>query len=145
MSPTCFDEQIYAPYLKSMLMTTKRSQPSTRDHFRMHRQRLLMHAARFVRATKARACDSSWRAANKKTSPFPNAHSARKQQPNSTIECWMNPAAAERGSAFVPVSTHDLHRVFSLQFERTVNRDNTVRLQNLTLQIEAVTWRGKLA
>jgi hypothetical protein len=38
-----------------------------------------------------------------------------------------------------------LHRVFSLQFERTVNRDNTVRLQNLTLQIEAVKWRGRLA
>jgi hypothetical protein len=26
-----------------------------------------------------------------------------------------------------------------------VNRDNTVRLQNLTLQIEAVKWRGRLA
>ena len=53
--------------------------------------------------------------------------------------------AAGRGSAFVPVSTHDLHRVFSLQFERTVNRDNTVRFQNLTLQIEPVQWRGTLA
>jgi ribosomal 30S subunit maturation factor RimM len=54
-------------------------------------------------------------------------------------------AAAERGSAFVPVSIHDLHRVFSLQFERTVNRDNTVRFENLSLHIEAVKWRGTLA
>src|ERR1019366_9364340 len=32
-----------------------------------------------------------------------------------------------------------------LQFERTVNRDNTVSFQNLTLQIEPVRWRGTLA
>ena len=54
-------------------------------------------------------------------------------------------AAAERGSAFVPCPRRDLERVFSLQFERTVNRDNTVRVQNLTLQIEPVKWRGTLA
>ena len=53
--------------------------------------------------------------------------------------------AAERGSAFVPASTHDLNRVFSLQFERTVNRDNTVSFENLKLQIEPVRWRGTLA
>jgi transposase len=53
--------------------------------------------------------------------------------------------AAERGSAFVPASSRDLPRVFSLHFERTVNRDNTVRFENLTLQIEAVKWRGTLA
>src|SRR5881398_4124742 len=35
-------------------------------------------------------------------------------------------AAAQRGSAFVPCPQRDLERVFSLQFERTVNRDNTV-------------------
>jgi hypothetical protein len=35
--------------------------------------------------------------------------------------------------------------VFSLQWQRTVNRDNTVTLQNLTLQIERVSWRGTLA
>ena len=35
--------------------------------------------------------------------------------------------------------------IFSLQFERTVNRDNTVSFQNLTLQIERVNWRGTLA
>jgi transposase len=54
-------------------------------------------------------------------------------------------AAAEPGSAFVPCRRRDLERVFSLQFERTVNRDNTVSLQNLNLQIEAVKWRGTLA
>jgi transposase len=54
-------------------------------------------------------------------------------------------AAAERGSAFVPCPKRDLGRIFSLQFERTVNRDNTVSFQNLKLQIEAVKWRGTLA
>jgi transposase len=54
-------------------------------------------------------------------------------------------AAAERGSAFVPCPKRDLGRVFSLQFERTVHRDNTVSFQNLRLQIEAVKWRGTLA
>ena len=53
--------------------------------------------------------------------------------------------AAERGSAFVRVSTQDLDRVFSLQFERTVNRDNTVSFQNRKLQIAPVRWRGTLA
>ena len=39
----------------------------------------------------------------------------------------------------------DLDLIFSLQFERTVNRDNTVSFQNLQLQIERVQWRGTLA
>jgi hypothetical protein len=38
----------------------------------------------------------------------------------------------------------DWARVFSLQFERTVNRDNTVSFQNLSLQIQAVRWRATL-
>jgi transposase len=54
-------------------------------------------------------------------------------------------AAAQRGTAFTRCARRDLDRVFSLQFERTVNRDNTVTLQNLTLQIERVSWRGTLA
>jgi transposase len=54
-------------------------------------------------------------------------------------------AATEPGSAFVPCRRRDLRRVFSLQFERTVNRDNTISLQNLTLQIEPVKWRATLA
>ena len=41
-----FDAQSYAAYLKSMLMTTKRSQPSTRDHFRMQWEKLLMDRTR---------------------------------------------------------------------------------------------------
>src|SRR5580765_1576469 len=52
---------------------------------------------------------------------------------------------ADRGSAFVPCRRRDLQPVFSLQFERTVNRDNTVSWQNLSLQIEPVKWRGTLA
>ena len=39
----------------------------------------------------------------------------------------------------------DLDLVFCLQFERAVNRDNTVSFQNLSLQIEAVRWRATLA
>src|SRR5713226_7510124 len=54
-------------------------------------------------------------------------------------------AAAARGSAFVPCRHRELRRVFSLQFQRTVKRDNTNSLQNLTLQIEPVKWRGTLA
>src|SRR5437660_2250202 len=54
-------------------------------------------------------------------------------------------AAAQPGSAFVPYRGQDLERIFSLHFERTVNRDNTVSFQNLRLQIEPVRWRGTLA
>ena len=54
-------------------------------------------------------------------------------------------AAAQRGNAFVPCRSRDLDHTFSLQFERTVNRDNTVSFQNLSLQIERVRWRATLA
>jgi transposase len=54
-------------------------------------------------------------------------------------------AAAQVGTAFVPYRGQDLERIFSLHFERTVNRDNTVSFQNLTLQIEPVRWPGTLA
>jgi transposase len=54
-------------------------------------------------------------------------------------------AAAQRGSAFVPTRKRDLERIFSLQFERAVNRDHTVSFQNLALQIERVRWRATLA
>jgi transposase len=53
--------------------------------------------------------------------------------------------AAQRGSAFVRRSSRDLDLIFALVFERTVNRDNTVSLQNLRLQIEPVRWRATLA
>src|SRR6202162_2698198 len=49
------------------------------------------------------------------------------------------------GSAFVPRRSRDLDLIFALQFERTVNRDNTVSIQNLRLQIEPVRWRATLA
>ncbi len=54
-------------------------------------------------------------------------------------------APVQRGNAFVPCRSRDLERIFSLQFERTVNRDNTVSFQNLSLQIEGVRWRATLA
>jgi len=53
--------------------------------------------------------------------------------------------AAERGTAFLPRRRQNLDLVFSLQFERAVNRDNTVSFQHLRLQIEAVRWRATLA
>ncbi len=53
--------------------------------------------------------------------------------------------AGQRGSAFVRRSSRDLDLIFALQFERTVNRDNTVSIQNLRLQIEPVRWRATLA
>ena len=54
-------------------------------------------------------------------------------------------APAQRGNAFVPCRNRDLERIFSLQCERSVNRDNTVSFQNLSLQIERVRWRATLA
>ena len=50
-----------------------------------------------------------------------------------------------RALRLCPAGGKDLERIFSLQFERTVNRDNTVSFQNLSLQIEPVRWRGTLA
>ena len=45
----------------------------------------------------------------------------------------------------MPCRSLELERIFSLQFERSVNRDNTVSFQNLSLQIERVRWRATLA
>jgi transposase len=53
--------------------------------------------------------------------------------------------ASQRGSAFTKCPRRDLDLVFSLQFERAVNRDNTVSFRNLILQIERTSWRGTLA
>jgi len=52
---------------------------------------------------------------------------------------------SQRGTAFTRCPRRDLDRVFSVQYERMVNRDNTVTLQNLVLQIERVGWRSTLA
>lgn len=54
-------------------------------------------------------------------------------------------AAAQHGNAFVPCRSRDLNLIFALQFERAVNRDNTVSFQNLSLQLERVGWRATLA
>ena len=54
-------------------------------------------------------------------------------------------AAAQRGHAFLACRKRDLDLIFSLQFERAVNRDNTVSFRNLFLQLERVGWRATLA
>lgn len=54
-------------------------------------------------------------------------------------------AAAQPESAFLPLSGQDVERIFALQHERVVNRDNTVQFGNRVLQIERVHWRGTLA
>jgi hypothetical protein len=51
-------------------------------------------------------------------------------------------APAQPDSAFLPVETQDLDRIFSLQHERVVHQDNTVRIANRVLQIEKHRWRG---
>lgn len=54
-------------------------------------------------------------------------------------------AAAEKGTAFVPCRRRDLDLVFSLQNERVVSNDNTVRYENRVLQVEKTKWRRTLA
>lgn len=53
-------------------------------------------------------------------------------------------AQVDDGSAFVPCTSSDLDRVFSVQTERTVARDNTVKYKNLSLQIDKQSWRGSM-
>jgi transposase len=53
--------------------------------------------------------------------------------------------ATERGHAFVPVRGQDLDGIFSLQHERVVANDNTVRLADRVWQLERTRWRGTLA
>jgi transposase len=52
--------------------------------------------------------------------------------------------ASQRGSAFLPAPRRDLERVFSIQHERVVNRDNTVQVENRLLQIDRLPWRATL-
>src|SRR6516162_380245 len=52
--------------------------------------------------------------------------------------------AAQRGSAFIAAGRKHLDLILSLQYERTVNRDNPVSFQNLVLQIQRVVWRATL-
>lgn len=53
--------------------------------------------------------------------------------------------AQEEGTAFVPCWREDLDRIFSIQSERIVNKDNTIKFKNLILQIKRQSWRGSLA
>jgi transposase len=54
-------------------------------------------------------------------------------------------AAAEPGTAFVPAGVTDWERIFSIQQERVVNRDNTVSWENHCWQIDKTKWRASLA
>jgi transposase len=53
--------------------------------------------------------------------------------------------AAEPGTALVRLRRPDLDYVFSIQHERVVNKDNTVRWANLLLQIPATRIRSTMA
>jgi hypothetical protein len=53
--------------------------------------------------------------------------------------------AQQAGTAFVPYQGSDLDKIFSIQQERVVGNDNTVRFDNLILQIESQTFRFSLA
>jgi len=53
--------------------------------------------------------------------------------------------AREEGTAFIPCRVGNLEEIFSVQTERTVNRDNTVEYQGRVLQIAPVRWRSSLA
>ena len=54
-------------------------------------------------------------------------------------------AAAEPGSAFLRCGRRDLERVFAIQHERVVRRDNTVSVEKHCLQIDRTRWRATLA
>jgi transposase len=53
--------------------------------------------------------------------------------------------APEAGTAFVKCHTKELNRVFSIQTERIVNRDNTVKFKNMLLQIDRQKFKASLA
>lgn len=53
--------------------------------------------------------------------------------------------SSEKGTAFVKCRRNDLDQVFSIQSERVVNRDNTVKFKNMVLQIDRQNFRGTLA
>jgi hypothetical protein len=53
--------------------------------------------------------------------------------------------AAQRGTAFISCRHRNLEMVFTQRYERTVDRDNTVRFHNLVMQLERAHWRHTLA
>jgi transposase len=54
-------------------------------------------------------------------------------------------AAAESGSAFMPIQRQDLNRVFAIQHERTVNKDNTIQFANHVWQLPETPLRSTLS
>lgn len=53
--------------------------------------------------------------------------------------------AAQKGTAFLRLRRKDLDWIFGAKHERTVNRGNTVLLENRVFQIELTGWRNTLA
>jgi len=53
--------------------------------------------------------------------------------------------AAQSGSAFVPITHSDLDRIFSIQHERVVAKDNTIQFANRVLQVPSTRFRSTLA
>jgi transposase len=53
--------------------------------------------------------------------------------------------AREQGSAFVPARNADLDEIISVQYERIIQNDNTVRVGKRCLQIEPAEWRVSFA
>jgi len=53
--------------------------------------------------------------------------------------------AAESGTAFMPIQRQDLDRVFAIQHERTVNKDNTIQFENHIWQLHQTPLRATLA
>ena len=54
-------------------------------------------------------------------------------------------AATETGTAFAPVQRQDLDRVFAIQQERTVGKDNTIQFANHVWQVPPTPFRATLA
>jgi hypothetical protein len=54
-------------------------------------------------------------------------------------------AAAQAGTAFIPIHHLDLDRICSIQHERVVAKDNTIQFANRTLQVPATRFRATLA
>jgi transposase len=53
--------------------------------------------------------------------------------------------AAQRGTAFISCRHRNLEMIFTQRFERIVYPDNTVRFENLVMQLERAHWRNTLA
>lgn len=53
--------------------------------------------------------------------------------------------AAESGTAFMPIQHHDLNRVFAIQHERSVAKDNTIQFANYVWQLEKTPLRVTFA